>query len=303
MTREGTTPTPRAEDPALLAQLYAMFRDYFDRAEKKRRWSIAGDIPWKDCNPNLDPVVADMVELFCSVELFLPDYLSKQIPQVRGNRGRAWFLANWGYEESKHSMALGDWLLKSRHRTDEQMTDMESRVVTHEWNLPQDNARGMVCYTMIQELATWLHYRNLRKIVDDLGGDPALDKVLQLISVDERAHFDFFKRVVQLYLEFDREGTLEQLRRVINTFQMPSYSMLGNGEQIAARVASLHIFDERIFYFDVYAPCMAALGLTKADLKQRGRAAAALASASTLAEKARSQSPSARPILDAQPLA
>jgi hypothetical protein len=35
------------------------------------------------------------------------------MPQVRGSRGRAWFHANWGYEESKHSMALGDWLLRS----------------------------------------------------------------------------------------------------------------------------------------------------------------------------------------------
>lgn len=269
MSVEGMNVSIREEDPELLAQLYVMFRDYFDKAEKKRRWSIAEDIPWDQCNPALNPEIADMVELFCSVELFLPDYLSKQIPQVRGNRGRAWFLANWGYEESKHSMALGDWLLKSRQRSDEQMTDMEGRVFAHEWDLPQDNARGMVCYTMIQELATWLHYRNLRKLIDDMGGDPALDRILTLISVDERAHFDFFKRVVQLYLEYDRPGTLDQLRRVINTFHMPSYTMLGNGAQQAARVASLHIFDERMFYTEVYQPCMKALGLTRADLRQR----------------------------------
>src|SRR5207245_1297979 len=76
-------------------KLYVMYRDYFDLAEKKRRWSVRDDIPWNQCNPNLDPAIADMVQTFCMVELYLPDYLSKLIPQVRANRGRAWMLANW----------------------------------------------------------------------------------------------------------------------------------------------------------------------------------------------------------------
>ena len=65
----------------------------------------------------MNPALADVVETFCAVELYLPDYLSKLIPQVRVNRGRAWMLANWGYEECKHSMVLEDWLLRSHQRT------------------------------------------------------------------------------------------------------------------------------------------------------------------------------------------
>jgi acyl-[acyl-carrier-protein] desaturase len=109
----------KPESPAVLAAIYRLFRDYFDMAEKKRRWSIRDDIPWTQCNRSLNPAVADVVETFCAVELYLPDYLSKLIPQVRANRGRAWMLANWGYEECKHSMALEDWLLHSRSRSDE----------------------------------------------------------------------------------------------------------------------------------------------------------------------------------------
>ena len=63
-------------------QLYRMYRDYFDLAEKKRRWSLRNDIPWDQCNPNLDPAIADIVQTFCMVELYLPDYLSKLIPQT-----------------------------------------------------------------------------------------------------------------------------------------------------------------------------------------------------------------------------
>jgi acyl-[acyl-carrier-protein] desaturase len=269
MTEVSPTPEPQPEDPQLLADIYRLFREYFDLAERRRRWSIAEDIPWTQCNHSLKPAIADVVETFCSVELYLPDYLSKLIPQVRGNRGRAWFLANWGYEESKHSMALGDWLLKSGQRSDEQMADMEARVWEHEWNLPQDNARGMACYSMFQELATWLHYRNLRTLAKQNGGDPALEKLLTLVSVDERAHYDFFKELVKLYLDYDRPGTLEQMRRVVNDFSMPAYDLLADSAQRAAAVRDLHIFDEKIFMYEVFEPCLEAIGVKKSELRRR----------------------------------
>ena len=49
-----------------------------------------------------------MVESFCAVELFLPDYITKFLEVNKNSRGGAWFLANWGYEELKHSLALAD---------------------------------------------------------------------------------------------------------------------------------------------------------------------------------------------------
>lgn len=261
--------SPKTEDPELLAKFYHLFRDYFDRAEKKRRWSIKYDIPWDQCNRSLPPVIADVLESFCAVELYLPDYLSKLIPQVRANRGRAWMLANWGYEECKHSMAFGDWLLRSGARSDERMADLEREVFSHEWDLPYDNAVAMVCYTTLQELATWLHYVNLRKIVEAEGGDPALEQVLTLVAIDERAHYDFFRRMVSLYLEYDRPGTLEQLRRVVNTFQMPAIHLLADSRKRIEDVKQMRIFDEALFVSEVYEPVLAALKVEKAELRRR----------------------------------
>ena len=59
----------QAESPEILARMYRLYRDYFDRAEKKRRWSVKDGIPWDQCNPALDPAVADVVQTFCMVEL------------------------------------------------------------------------------------------------------------------------------------------------------------------------------------------------------------------------------------------
>jgi acyl-[acyl-carrier protein] desaturase len=255
------------EDPATRAKVYRAYRAYFDMAERKRRWSLTDDIPWDKCNPGLDPVVADVVQTFCMVELYLPDYLSKQLPVVRANRGRAWMLANWGYEESKHSMALGDWLLRSGHRTEHQMQEMEDDVFAREWEAHYGNSRSAVIYTMFQEVATRLHYRNLRKVV--AGRDPALDRVLELIAIDEAAHAQFFRNLVSIYLEDDREKTLEHFRHVVRTFRMPANELLGDSPRRVAAVRELKIFDEEIFFREVYEPLMHQLGLTKADLRPK----------------------------------
>jgi acyl-[acyl-carrier-protein] desaturase len=247
---------------------YRIYREFFDKAEKKRRWSLAEDIPWDKVNRSMDPAIADIVESFCAVELYLPDYIAKALPRFRNKRGRAWFHANWGYEESKHSMALGDWLLKSGLRTEEQMADLERTVFSHEWNLPHDSALGMVMYGMIQELATWLNYRNLRSKVDEIG-DPALSTLLRFIYVDERAHHDFYRRITLLYLERDREGSVEELRRVISSFNMPALSLMADSRQRVEAIKAMKLFDVDIFYRDIVRPVLDMLGISWAEFRQR----------------------------------
>lgn len=255
------------DDPLMRETLYRMYRSFFSKAEKKRRWSLEDDIPWKDVNRNMDPAIADVVESFCAVELYLPDYVAKALPMVRTNRGWAWFHANWGYEEAKHSLALSDWLLHSGSRTEGQLTDLEAQVFSHEWNLPQDSPQGMVIYAMVQELSTFLHYRNLKHHAD-AHGDPALSKLLQLITIDERAHHAFYKSLVKVFLEADRETTLEQLKRVLSSFAMPAVHMLADSQQRMARVKALGIFDEDIFYREVYLPILEDLGIDRREMRR-----------------------------------
>ena len=148
--------------PDLEKAIWNLYREFFDRAEKRRRWNLREDIPWNQCSTTLNPAIASVVESYCAVELYLPDYTSKILPVVRSCRGRTWFYANWGYEESKHSLALRDWLLLSGQRSEEQIRDLEGVVFSGAWNLPHDSHLGMLAYAMVQEHATWLNYRNLR---------------------------------------------------------------------------------------------------------------------------------------------
>jgi acyl-[acyl-carrier-protein] desaturase len=254
--------------PAVLEKtLYRLYRDYFDRAEKKRRWSVREDIPWDQVNRALDPAIADVVESFCAVELYLPDYVANAMASFRSSRSWAWFYANWGYEESKHSLALGDWLLRSGMRTDEQMADLEGRVCAHEWRLPHGSAVGMLVYAMVQELATGLNYRNLRRRVDERG-DPALSRLLGFISVDEQAHHHFFLRAVRLFLRHDRAATLQQLRRVLHHFAMPAIYEMADSRIRVEEIKALGVFNDELYFRDVYQPVLAALGVSRAELRR-----------------------------------
>ena len=259
----------RRDDSELEATLWRLYRDFFDQAERRRRWSIEKDIAWAQCNKQLAPVIADVVESFCAVELYLPDYLSSAVGLFRPSRARTWFYANWGYEESKHSLALGDWLLKSGMRTDEQMADLEGQVFEGRWQLPHDSPVAMLAYAMVQERATALNYRNLRSQTQQHGGDPALERLLMLIAVDEQAHHSFFQECVRLYLKHDPEGTLEQLRRVMNGFAMPAIYALADGRQRVARIKELRIFDDDLYYREVYLPILEALNVRRSEMRHR----------------------------------
>jgi acyl-[acyl-carrier-protein] desaturase len=259
----------KRNDSELESALWRLYRDFFDKAERKRRWSIEKDIPWLQCNKNLAPEIADVVESFCAVELYLPDYLIKAIPSSRPSRARSWFYANWGYEESKHSLALGDWLLKSGMRTEEQISDLEGQVFENLWQIPHDNHVALLGYAMVQERATGLNYRNLRKQTQDRGGDPALEQLLMFVSVDEQAHYMFFRDCIDLYLKDDREKTLEQLRKVMNVFAMPAIFGMVDGRQRVARIKEMEIFNDNLYYQEVYLPILESLAVTRAEMKNR----------------------------------
>src|SRR5918995_4834036 len=159
-------------------QFFDSFLKFFHQAEERRRWNIERDIPWDKVNRETSERTAKIVESFSAVEMFLPDYTSKMLHMIRRSRGRAWFQANWGYEESKHSLTLDRWLIASGNRTPEQMESYAASLLGEEWELPFDHPRQMIIYTMIQELATWVNYKKLREQAQR-EGDECLVKLLQ----------------------------------------------------------------------------------------------------------------------------
>lgn len=251
---------------SLEGPFHNLYLEYFHKAEAHRRWNVLKDIPWDQTGTAPDPNVVKVVQAFMAVEMFLPDYTSKILHLVRSSRGRAWFQANWGYEESKHSMALEMWITRSGALSEEQVHAYQDDILSREWDLPYDTPLEMIVYTTFQEFATGVNYRGLRRVAQ-AANDAALDKVLTLLARDETGHFEFFKNGTKLFLERDRGATLDAINKVIRTFQMPARTLIPDFDAHDHLIRELGIFDDRIYLRDVVKPVLKALGVNPDELR------------------------------------
>ena len=248
---------------------YANFVRYFANAEAKRRWHMERDIPWDKATQNCSEATVGIVESFNAVEMFLPDYTHKIMELVRRSRGRAFFQANWGYEESKHSMVLEEWMLRSGNRTEEQLRDFERRLLGSEWDLPFESPRQMIIYTMIQELATGINYTNLRRRAES-EGDPALAHTLRWVSADESAHYNFFRKGVKAHLALEPDETVADLKFVFSRFVMPAHAIIPEWANRGAQIEASGIYTPKIYLSKIYRPVLDDLGVTRQQMKDAG---------------------------------
>ncbi len=250
---------------ALRESFHREYMTFFEQAERTRRWNVFTDIPWDDLPASApDEQLAQCAETFCGVEMFLPDYLSAHLDLVGRNYGQAWFAANWGYEESKHSLALREYLHRSGQRTEQQLFDFSDEVLSRTWHRPYDEGRQMVIYGAIQELTTFVIYRKQRQLAAGAEAN-VLAEIYRLIGRDEMAHTRFYQRMIALHLADDRQGTLADLAHVLRTFRMPAEDVLPDYEAriVVMRTAGI---DSGVFLREVVLPTLGSLGLSRHDL-------------------------------------
>lgn len=248
-------------------KMYRAYMEFFELAERKRRWNPLNDIPWDklDSSKNTEEK-AICVETFCGVELYVPDYTANGFNLTRSIFGHAWFQANWGYEESKHALTFREYLIRSGLRTEKQYEDFENRIFAKIWNLPFHTRRQMTCYGALQESATFLIYKEqLRKA--RIEGDEVLKKIYYYISRDEGAHMGFYVKVLQYEMEEDKEGTLEDLAHVVYHFQMPGVGLIPEFDQRLG-VEGVGITSQQFLQYGIF-PLLKAVGTSRKELVRK----------------------------------
>ena len=90
-----------------------------------------------------------------------------------------------------------------------------------------------------------------------------------MLAIDEKSHYAFFRDVVKLYLQHDRPAMLEQMRRVMNNFAMPAIHEMADSQQRIAAIRDLNIFNEEMYYREVYLPILVELGVERLELRNR----------------------------------
>lgn len=251
-----------------------IFREYmtfFEKAERERRWNVFQDIPWDRVNRDASEELALCAETFCSVEMYLPDYVSNGINLVRSYFGQAWFQANWAYEESKHSLTLMQYLLRSGKRTEEQLTDLQHTILAKQWNLPFHTPRQMTFYGCVQEMATFVIYVKHRERAG-VENDECLRTIYDYIARDEIAHCRFYQSVIKVLLEEDREGTLADMAHVFANFEMPGVGIVPDYDSRILKMREAGI-DRNVFIQKVYMPILKYLGVSRHEMLAAQRAA------------------------------
>jgi acyl-[acyl-carrier-protein] desaturase len=245
-------------------KLYREYLSFFEKAERERRWNVFEDIPWERVNKGASEELALCAETFCSVEMYLPDYVAGGINVVRKYFGQAWFQANWAYEESKHSLALTHYLLRSDKRTEEQMFDLQNRIFDKKWALPFGTARQMTFYGCVQEMATFVIYVKHRERAA-AEGDECLRTIYDYIARDEIAHCRFYQSVIKVLLDEDREGTLADMAHVFANFQMPGVGIVPDYDSRILKMREAGI-DRSVFIQKVYMPILKYLGVSRHEM-------------------------------------
>jgi len=257
-------------------EMYRLYMEFFEHAEKTRRWNPMNDIPWED----LDTLetrqrmadsqgagdsenLAVCLETFCGVELFIPDYTLNGLNLSREVFGQSWFHLCWGYEESKHALVFREYLLKSGLRTLDQYMDYEEQVLQKVWTLPFSSNREMACYGALQEIATYLIYAQQRDR-HRREGNEVLAKSFELIARDEASHASFYRNLMRYEFQEDPEGTAEDLSHVISHFDMPGAELVPDFYErlnVEGVAISRELFLER-----GVMPTLRHIGMTRRDM-------------------------------------
>ncbi len=266
---------------AIREKMYRLYLEFFEVAEKKRRWNIFDDIPWNklDRSKNSERK-AQCVETFCAEELYLPDYSSGGIALTRSMFGAAWFQACWSYEESKHGLVFREYLTRSGMRSEAEFAKFEATIFGKSWSLPFASSRQMACYGALQEAATYLAYK-AQKDLAAIEGNEVLQAIFTHVSRDEAAHAGFYRAVVELEMAEDRPGTLADLAYVIARFKMPGDGLIDDYQE-RLRTTGAGI-STRIFLQRGLFPTLKTLGTSRAELKLALESGSAITPAASIA--------------------
>lgn len=245
---------------------YRAYMDFFETAERKRRWNIFEDVPWDKLSPDANSEErAIRIETYCAEEMYLPDYTAVGNEMLRGVFGLAWFQNAWSYEESRHGLVFREYLIRSGLRTQAQFDKFETDVFSRSWKVPFATRRRMTCYGALQESATYLAYR-AQKDRADVEKDQTLAAIFFLVSRDEAAHAGFYRAMIEIEMAEDRRGTLADLAHVIANFKMPGDGLIPDYRD-SLRVAGGGI-SPRTFLTRAVFPLLKQLGTSRDELKR-----------------------------------
>ena len=170
----------------------------------------------------------------------------------------AW-VNRWTVEESRHGIALRDYLVVTRavdpkaleQARIQQVTDGFSPGQQGQGSVQPESMLDALVYVTFQELATRVSHRNTGRACDE----PIADQLLKRVSADENLHMIFYRGVGAAALDVAPDAAMYSVCRILKNFQMPCFS-IPNFRRNAVKIAVGGIYDLRQHLDDVVLPVL-----------------------------------------------
>lgn len=208
--------------------------------------------PWTPEQSPLRPEIALALETNLLTEDNLPYYHAQIARVVDEDSALHEWNGLWTAEEGAHALVLRDYVHLSRALDPRKLELDRMAVMQKGFGRRFDDPLEVLAYTSAQELATRISHL----AVGQKSGDPALLRVLSLVSRDENFHYVFYRSVVKAILEAAPELMLPAIMKQLYSFSMP-----GDGfdrfEERSAVIAAEGIFGAREYRDLVVKPILA----------------------------------------------
>jgi acyl-[acyl-carrier-protein] desaturase len=283
--------TRDARERAAADEVHQAFIRYFRKAMKVRNWVPWDDLPVREMAERghlLSEDTVTIIQAYLGIEDYVGDYVLDGLVMIRQWRERRNIHLAWGMEELKHAEAWELVLIESGRRTKQQLEEYREEVHAHTWSMREDHPGldhplGVICYSMLQERATYYNYEEMRKrIRDEYGLPPRMTEeerkrgyevgaagAFKTVSIDEIAHHGIFLEMVQIYMKYMPQETLETLLKVFNGFRMPAQYLIPDTSELAGALERTLLYTPLKYGRNVQNPVLEALGFDRKRALER----------------------------------
>ncbi|GAB3679584.1 acyl-ACP desaturase [Angustibacter aerolatus] len=208
-------------------------------------------VAWDVSQSHVSPVARTALVVNLLTEDNLPSY-HREISNTFTRDG-AWgtWVDRWTAEEGRHGIALRDYLLVTRAVDPVQLERERMQHMAGGFEQGHEEMLRSVAYVSFQELATRISHRNTGRFTED----PYCEQLLARIAQDENLHMVFYRNLLDAAFDLAPDQTLEAVRDVVSTFQMPGYTIEDFGRR-SLQIAMNGIYDLRIHRDEVLAPVL-----------------------------------------------
>ncbi len=229
----------------------------------------SGGEAWCEEQSCLAPAVRGALVLNLLTEDNLPSYHHAFAVTVSDDGAWGAWLHRWTAEEDRHSTALRGYLHATRAVDPVALERARMRQVSAGFRFARSGVRTGVlpglAYVMVQELATRVAHRNAGR----LSGDPACERLMARIALDENLHMVFYRDLFKAALTIEPDRAMEALLETLREFRMPGHAT-PDFARLATDAALGGVFHVGVFHDEVAVPLVRALKAL--DLPETGPA-------------------------------